>query len=143
MQNSIASKLWSWLNWYDIHIPSDDMTIWNNWIDHYMLAWTHSDWEVDKVILSKMKDITIVTWFFLAKDVDSLEIVTTTRESQSVYCEKIKKVSNYRSEILIYELVPECLTTCEKLQQVITKWWNNLSKDDLEKISPACAESFE
>lgn len=72
-----------------------------------------------------------------------LEVIATSKDSPSNYCDKIKIDNSLKFDSLLYNFAPQCLTTCEKLQQVIIKWWNSLSKNDLEKISPACAESFD
>lgn len=76
------------------------------------------------------------------KWLESLKVVTSSKEPQNEFCKKVRIEDSSKNLAVIYEFAPQCLSTCEKLQQVIIKWERDLSKEDLERISPACAESF-
>lgn len=88
------------------------------------------------------KDFIYLVWMEKKKWFESLKVITTSQESQDNFCKKVKIEDSKRNLRVIYNFAPQCLSACEKFQQIIIKWAQFLSKEDLAKVSPSCAESF-
>lgn len=109
--------------------------------EDFYLLWntTGLNTNITYLIRYDQKYLDKLSWW---RDVQYMSLVVTSKEPQNEFCKKVRIEDSLKNLAVIYEFAPQCLSTCEKLQQVIIKWGNNLSKDDLVKISPACAESF-